>query len=100
MMCKCNSAEKEVGDVTNILNSWWFFNFYGLQEHLLKGAAGTEIIRIFGLIQSLLSAVTNKNIDFLGALGWSNLNDPYNDAKTLISPFESHITVLKFILNF
>lgn len=62
-MCKCNSAEKEVKDVTNALNPelfFFFFEFSGVQELLLEVATGTEIARILWLIQSLLSAVTNK----------------------------------------
>lgn len=68
--CKCVPAEKEAGDVTKTLTSRLFFFFFltfGLHEHLLKGAAEAEITRILWLLQSLLSAVTNKNIDFLGA---------------------------------
>lgn len=63
-MCSCRKGTRGCDQYTD---PKVVFLIVGLHEHLLKGAAETEITRILWLLQSLLSAVTNKNIDFLGA---------------------------------
>lgn len=71
-----------------------FFEFSGVQELLLEGATGTEIARILWLIQSLLSAVTNKKYWLFeghdaGQIWMTHLTV----WKTLVSAFESHISL-------
>lgn len=63
-MCSCRKGSRGCDQYADLKV---VFLTFGLHEHLLKGAAETEITRILWLLQSLLSAVTNKNIDFLGA---------------------------------
>lgn len=63
-MCSCRKGSRGCDQCADLKV---VFLTFGPHEHLLKGAAETEIARILWLLQSLLSAVTNKNIDFLGA---------------------------------
>lgn len=97
-MCSCRKGSRGCDQYADLKV---VFLTFGLHEHLLKGAAETEITRILWLLQSLLSAVTNKNIDFLGAWRWSNLNDPLQQCKNLdISIWKPHYYVkVHFLKN-